>query len=108
MRIRNSLAMLALIAVSAACSAEVEDKGSLPDVDVKGGDMPNVDVDPAQVQVGPTLIAVADLSWPVEVDDLLMRPLPDGREEWLRVSTAVQHPARDRMPPLRFLSYQRL
>jgi hypothetical protein len=52
MRIRNSLAMLALIAVSAACSAEVEDKGSLPDVDVKGGDMPNVDVDPAQVQVG--------------------------------------------------------
>ncbi len=52
MRIRSSLVMLALVAVAAACTAEVEDKGSLPDVDVKGGDMPNVDVDPATVQVG--------------------------------------------------------
>lgn len=52
MRIRNSLAMLALALGTMACTAEVEDKGSLPDVDVKGGDMPNVDVDPAQVQVG--------------------------------------------------------
>ncbi|HEX8361634.1 MAG TPA: hypothetical protein VF613_16075 [Longimicrobium sp.] len=52
MRIRSSLVMLALVAVSAACTAKVEDKGSLPDVDVKGGDAPNVDVDPATVQVG--------------------------------------------------------
>lgn len=52
MRIRNSLAMLALALGTMACTAEVEDKGSMPDVDVKGGDMPNVDVDPAQVQVG--------------------------------------------------------
>ncbi len=52
MRIRSSLVMLAIVAVSAACTAEVEDKGSLPDVDVKGGEAPNVDVDPATVQVG--------------------------------------------------------
>lgn len=52
MRIRNSLAMLALALGTMACTAEVKDEGSLPDVDVKGGDMPNVDVDPAQVQVG--------------------------------------------------------
>ena len=54
MRIRNSLAMLAVVmgAMSAACTAKVEEEGSLPDVDVKGGEMPKVDVDPAQVQVG--------------------------------------------------------
>lgn len=54
MRIRGSLAMLTLVmgALSAGCTAEVEDEGSLPEVEVQGGDMPNVDVDPAQVNVG--------------------------------------------------------
>jgi hypothetical protein len=54
MRIRSSLATLALVmgALSAGCTAEVKDEGSLPDVEVKGGDAPNVDVDPAQVNVG--------------------------------------------------------
>lgn len=54
MRIRNSMAVLAVVlgAMSAACTAKVEEKGSLPDVDVKGGEMPKVDVDPAQVEVG--------------------------------------------------------
>jgi hypothetical protein len=51
MRIRSSIAVVALV-LAAACTAEVKDEGSLPDVDVKGGEMPNVDVDPAQVQVG--------------------------------------------------------
>lgn len=36
----------------AGCTAEVEDEGSLPDVDVQGGEMPEVDVDPARVEVG--------------------------------------------------------
>ena len=52
MRIRRSMAMLALVALSAACTAKVEDEGSLPDVEVKGGEAPKVDVDPAQVEVG--------------------------------------------------------
>jgi len=54
MRIRRSVAMMALAlgTLSAACTAKVEEEGSMPDVDVKGGEMPKVDVDPAQVQVG--------------------------------------------------------
>lgn len=54
MKIRRSLATLALVmgALSAGCTAKVEDEGKLPDVEVKGGEAPNVDVDPAQVNVG--------------------------------------------------------
>lgn len=37
-----------------ACTAEVEEAGKAPDVDVSvdPGQMPNVDVDPAKVEVG--------------------------------------------------------
>lgn len=34
-----------------ACTAEVEDEGSLPEVDVRGGEMPDIDVNPAQVNI---------------------------------------------------------
>jgi len=34
-----------------ACTAEVEDPGSLPDVDVRGGEMPDIDIDPAEVRI---------------------------------------------------------
>jgi hypothetical protein len=34
-----------------ACTAEVEDEGKAPEVEVKGGEMPEVDVDPAKVEV---------------------------------------------------------
>ena len=37
--------------VLGACTAEVEDEGELPDVDVSGGEAPQVDVDPANVDV---------------------------------------------------------
>lgn len=42
----------ALLAVT-ACSVEKTDEGKAPDVDVKaeGGDLPNYDVEPAQVEV---------------------------------------------------------
>lgn len=44
---------VAALAISAgACTAEVEDTGKAPDVDVSGGEMPKVDVDPANVNVG--------------------------------------------------------
>jgi hypothetical protein len=37
--------------VLGACTAEVEDEGEVPDVDVSGGEAPKVDVDPANVDV---------------------------------------------------------
>lgn len=41
----------AFAALVAGCTAEVEDEGSLPDVDVSGGEAPDIDVDPAEVRV---------------------------------------------------------
>ena len=38
--------------VLGGCTAEVEDEGELPDVEVEGGEAPTVDVDPANVDVG--------------------------------------------------------
>ena len=35
----------------AGCTAEVEDAGEAPEVNVEGGRMPDVDVDPAEVEV---------------------------------------------------------
>ena len=55
-----------------ACTAEVEDKGSLPDVDVKGGEAPTVDVDPANVNVGTdtqTVVTPEVSVTPTEGDD---------------------------------------
>jgi hypothetical protein len=46
------MAALALSVGAVACTAEVEDAGSAPEVEVKGGEMPQVDVDPANVEVG--------------------------------------------------------
>ena len=42
---------LALGLALAACTADVEDEGELPDVDVQGGEAPEVDVDPADVDI---------------------------------------------------------
>ncbi|HEX2206184.1 MAG TPA: hypothetical protein VHG93_00765 [Longimicrobium sp.] len=46
-----TVAALGLTLGAVACTAEVEDEGNMPDVDVQGGEMPNVDVDPANVEV---------------------------------------------------------
>jgi hypothetical protein len=35
-----------------ACDVEKTDEGEMPEVDVKGGDLPNYDVDAADVDVG--------------------------------------------------------
>jgi hypothetical protein len=50
-RITSLWLPFAAAALIAGCTAEVEDSGSLPDVDVSGGDMPNIDVEPADVRV---------------------------------------------------------
>ena len=46
-----TVAALTLTLGAVACTAEVEDPGKAPDVDVSGGEMPKVDVDPANVNV---------------------------------------------------------
>mgnify|MGYP006137027185 CR=1 FL=1 len=46
-----TMAALALTLGAMACTAEVEEEGKAPDVDVSGGEMPKVDVDPANVEV---------------------------------------------------------
>jgi hypothetical protein len=46
-----SVSMIAGALMAGACTADVEDEGELPDVDVSGGEAPNVDVDPANVDV---------------------------------------------------------
>ena len=53
MRISRWLGIPVLAATLAigACTAEVEDEGELPDVDVSGGEAPSVDVDPANVDI---------------------------------------------------------
>lgn len=45
------MAALVLAMGAMACTAEVEDAGKAPEVEVKGGEMPEVDVDPANVEV---------------------------------------------------------
>jgi hypothetical protein len=42
---------LALSVALGACTAEVEDEGTLPEVNVEGGDLPAVDVNPAELEV---------------------------------------------------------
>jgi hypothetical protein len=46
-----TIAAMALLMGSVACTADVEDEGKAPSVEVKGGEMPEVDVDPANVEV---------------------------------------------------------
>ncbi len=50
LRLFSALALTAVL--GGACSAEVEDEGALPEVNVEGGDLPNVDVDAADVNIG--------------------------------------------------------
>lgn len=42
---------LALVAALGACTADVEDEGELPEVNVEGGEAPNIDVNPADVDI---------------------------------------------------------
>jgi hypothetical protein len=39
------------VALGGACTADVEEEGELPEVNVEGGEAPAVDVDPADVDV---------------------------------------------------------
>ncbi len=58
MQIKRLLAIATFGLALGACTAEVEDKGSLPDVEVKGGEAPSIDVDPANVNVGADTLRV--------------------------------------------------
>jgi hypothetical protein len=72
MLIKRLLAIATIGLALGACTAEVEDKGSMPDVDVQGGEMPKVDVDPANVNVGTdtqTVVTPEVSVTPTEGDD---------------------------------------
>ena len=43
--------ILALTLAVGACTADVEDEGALPEVNVEGGELPEVDVDAADVDI---------------------------------------------------------
>ena len=47
-----TLPAVALALSLGACSVEKTDDGKMPEVDVKGGDLPNYDVETADVDVG--------------------------------------------------------
>ena len=46
------LAAMCLALGAVACTAEVEDEGEMPEVNVEPGRAPSVDVDPVDVSVG--------------------------------------------------------
>ncbi len=46
-----AVAVAAMLA-GTACTAEVKDEGEMPEVNVEGGRAPEVDIDPARVEVG--------------------------------------------------------
>lgn len=72
-RRRTPLAVMFAAALgAAACTAEVEDEGRAPDVDVRPGELPEVDVDPARVEVNTDTqtVVVPDVDVvPTEGDD---------------------------------------
>ncbi len=54
------MVLAALFAVSlGACSVEKTEEGEMPDVEVKGGELPEYDVDAAEVSVGTQTATVA-------------------------------------------------
>lgn len=65
------LPLLAAGLVLGGCRAEVEDGGQAPNVEVKGGDLPDIDVDPAEVDVG-----VSTDTQQVVVPDVDVNPRP--------------------------------
>jgi len=67
-----AVAFAALLA-GTACTAEVEEEGSLPDVDVSGGKAPEIDVDPANVNVGTDTSTVV-------TPEVNVEPAGDGKD----------------------------
>lgn len=46
------VAALMMVMALGACTVEQTEEGEMPEVNVEGGNMPEYDVDPAQVEVG--------------------------------------------------------
>lgn len=68
----TTMAALVLMMGAVACTAKVEDEGKAPDVDVSGGEMPEVDVDPANVNVSTDTQTVI-------TPDVDVTPAPDNK-----------------------------
>ncbi len=67
-----AVAFAALLA-GTACTAEVEEEGSLPNVEVEGGEAPKIDVDPANVSVGQDTSTVV-------TPEVNVEPAGDGKD----------------------------
>jgi hypothetical protein len=67
-----AVAMAAMLA-GAACTAEVEEEGEMPEVNVEGGKAPNIDVDPARVEVGTDTSTVV-------TPEVNVEPAGDGKD----------------------------
>lgn len=48
---RGSVAGALFLAIAAGCTAEVEDRGEAPEINVEGGRLPDIDVAPADITV---------------------------------------------------------
>lgn len=62
----------ALVLAFGACTADVEDEGEFPDVEVEGGRAPAVDIDPADVDVSTDTqqVVVPDVDIDESVDSI--------------------------------------
>lgn len=50
-KLMNVAPAFALVLAFGACTADVEDEGEAPDVEVEGGRAPEIDFDPADVDI---------------------------------------------------------
>lgn len=48
---RGGVAGALFLAIAAGCTAEVEDRGEAPEINVEGGRLPDIDVAPADITV---------------------------------------------------------
>lgn len=58
---RHAFAAIAVVAITTACDVDVQDKGKLPEVDVKAGRMPDVDVRGPDIDIKRKEITVPDV-----------------------------------------------
>jgi uncharacterized lipoprotein len=91
LHMRSTLALLLaafLVLPLAACQVRQTEEGELPEIDVQGGNMPEYDVDTADVEIGTreTDVTVPDIDVTTEertitVPDIDVRSPEENREE---------------------------
>ena len=74
------LAASSLLFALGACDVDQTEEGSMPDVDVEGGNLPEFDVEPADVDVGTETTTVEVPTVDINQDDAAGEPVT-GNEE---------------------------